>query len=253
MAGIAWTEWDTRNLGRAVGAAAAALVLTWLVTAATDEGGVPWGERVGRTLPLAPLCAALGASAALAPVRWRREGEALAALGRSRVEVAAGAVAGGALVALAAALAIGLVGRVDVSGFYPTATHASAWRWDGAAFVDGARGLRVAADGVPHVAPVEAGLLATGLPPHARAAAAATTALAGLALPLLLAHALLSRAPEDRFDRRDGLVALAAVLSIAGSVILFQAAAARQLPALSAAGPALALLALAAQRYRAFP
>ena len=253
MGVLAWTEWDTRNFGRAVGAAAGALVLAWLVTAATDEGGVPWGERIGRTLPLAPLCAAIGASAALAPVRWRREGEALAALGRSRVEIAAGAVAGGAAVALLAALLIGLLQRVDVAGFYPTATHASAWRWDGSGFVDGVHGLRVGADGAPRVAPVEGGLSMTTLPSHARAAAAVTTAIAGLALPLLLAHALLSGAPERRLNRRDLLVAAAAVASIAASVVLFQAAAARQLPALTAALPALALLALAAQRYRAAP
>ena len=253
MVVIAWTEWDTRNFGRAVGAAAAALVIAWLVTAATDEGGVPWGERAGRTLPLAPLCAAIGASAALAPVRWRREAGALAALGRSRVEVAAGAVAGGAAVAAAAALVIGLARHVDVAGFYPTATHGSAWRWDGSAFVDAVRGLRVAADGAPRQVPVVAGASMTSLPSHARAAAAVTTAIAGLALPLLLAHALLSGAPERRFDRRDAAVSAAAIASVAFSVVLFQAAAAHQLPAIAAAVPALALLALAVQRYRASP
>ncbi len=250
---IAWTAWDTQVFARAAAAAAATLVLAWLVTAATDEGGVPWGERVGRTLPLAPLCAALGVSAALAPVRWRGEAGALAALGRSRVQVAAGAVAGGALVALAAALFIGLVRRVDVAGFYPTATRASGWRWDGAAFVDALRGLRVDADGVPRRVPVEVGAVAASLPVHARAAAALTTALAGLALPLLLSHAMLSRPPETRWGRRDAWVATAALASVAASVVLFQSAAAHQLPALSATAPALALLALAVQRYRAAP
>jgi hypothetical protein len=248
-----WTEWDTRNFGRAVGAAAAALVIAWLVTAATDEGGVAWGERAGRTLPLAPLCAAIGASAALAPVRWRGEAGALAALGRSRLEVAAGAVAGGAAVAIAAALVIGLARHVNVAGFYPTATHPSAWRWDGSGFVDPVRGLRVAADGAPRQVPVEAGALAASLPAHARAAAAITTALAGLALPLLLAHTLLSGTPDRRFDRRDALVAAAAVAAMAASIVLFQAAATRQLPAIVAAVPALALLALAFQRYRVAP
>jgi hypothetical protein len=249
----AWTAWDTQVFGRAAGAAAATLVLAWLVTAATDEGGVPWGERVGRTLPLAPLCAALGVSAALAPVRWRGEAGALAALGRSRVQIAAGAVAGGALVALAAALCIGLSVRIDVTGFYPTATHASAWRWDGAAFVDAVRGLRVAADGLPVRVPVAQGAAVAALPAHARVAAALTTALAGLALPMLLAHALLSRPPDTRFDRRDGWLAATAIGSVAASVVLFQSAAAHQLPALSAAIPALALLAVAVQRYRAAP
>jgi hypothetical protein len=253
QAGNAWTAWDTQVFGRAAGAAAATLVLAWLVTAATDEGGVPWGERVGRTLPLAPLCAALGVSAALAPVRWRGEAGALAALGRSRAQIAAGAVAGGALVALAAALFIGLVRRVDVAGFYPTATHASAWRWDGAAFVDAVRGLQVAADGMPVRVPIAQGAAIASLPAYARSAAALTTALAGLALPMLLAHALLSKPPDRRFDRRDGWIAAAAIASVAASVVLFQSAAAHQLPAFSAAVPALALLALAVQRYRAAP
>jgi hypothetical protein len=251
----AWTAWDTQVFGRAAGAAAATLLLAWLVTAATDEGGVAWGERVGRTLPLAPLCAALGVSAALAPVRWRGEAGALAALGRSRAQVAAGAVAGGAVVAIVAALFIGLVRRVDVAGFYPTATHASGWRWDGAAFVDGVRGLKVAADGMPRRVPIEGGAALASLPAYARVAAALTTAIAGLALPLLLAHALLSRAPHDgrRWDRREAWVVASAVASIAASVVLFQSAAAHQLPALSAAAPALALLAFAVQRYRAAP
>ncbi len=56
-----------------------------------------------------------------------------------------------------------------------------------------------------------------------------------------------------RFDRRDGLVAASAIASVAASVVLFQAAAAHQLPALTAAAPALALLAYAFQRYRAAP
>jgi hypothetical protein len=247
------TRWDALVFGRAVGAAAGTLLLAWLVTAVTDEGGVPWGERLGRTLPLAPLCAALGTAAALAPVRWRGESGALASLGRSRAEIAAAAVLGGTLVACAAAVLTALVGRVDVSGFYPTATHASAWRWNGAAFVDGVRGLRVAADGMPARIDVEAGAVLASLPPHARGSAALTTAVAGLALPMLLAHAMLASVHGVRLDRAGSRIAGAAALSIAASVFLFQAAAARQLPALLAVLPALALLGLAAWRYRVAP
>jgi hypothetical protein len=251
------TSWDLFVFSRAAGAAAATLLLAWLVTAATDEGGVAWGERLGRTLPLSPICAALGMAASLAPVRWRGEAGALAGLGRSRVQIVAGAVGGGALVALAAALLIGLVPRVDVAGFYPTATHASAWHWSGdssgAAFEDTIHGMRVAADGMPARLLVEPGWSVASLPLHARAAAALTTAIAGLALPLLLAHALLSRSPDRRFDRTDAWIGAAAVVSLAASVVLFQAAAAHQVPAVSATGPAVALLALAVQRYRSAP
>lgn len=251
--GKRWSSWDVRLFWRAAGSALSALALAWLVTAATDEGGVSWGERAGRTLPIAPLCAAVGAATALAPARWRGEALALACLGRSKLQVVLAAVAGGAAIALAAALAIGVVRAVDVAGFYPTATHGSAWRWTGDAFVDVAHGLRVAADGAPRRAPVEPSAVLATLPRFARGAAALTTALAGIALPLLLAHSLLAKAPGSAFERRDAWPAAWAAASMAGSVVLFQAAAAHRAPALVAALPALALLAGAARRYRAAP
>jgi hypothetical protein len=250
---IRWTSWDFRIFWRAAGSALATLVLAWLVTAATDEGGVPWGERTGRTLPLAPLCAAAGAAIALAPARWRGEVGALAGLGRSRIEVAIAAVAGGATIALAAALLLGIVRAVDIAGFYPTATHGSAWHWRGDAFVDAVHGLRVAADGAPRHVPVEPAAVLATLPSHARGAAAWTTAIAGLALPLLLSHALLAKGPETPFERRDAWPAAWAGASLAVSLVLFQAAAAHRAPAMAATLPALALLVVAVQRYRAAP
>jgi hypothetical protein len=248
-----WTAWDARLFARAAASALAALLLAWLVTAATDEGGVPWGERAGRTLPLAPLCAAFGVAIALAPARWRGELAALAGLGRSRIEVSLAAIAGGAAVALCAGLLLALPRAVDVGGFYPTATHGSSWAWTGNAFVDAAHGLRVAADGAPRRVAIEPAAVLAALPPHARGAAALTTALAGLALSLLMAHGLLAKAPEVPFARRDAWPIAWAAASLAASVVLFQAAAAHRAPAMAAALPALALLAAAAQRYRASP
>ncbi|MDP9150349.1 MAG: hypothetical protein M3O36_10470, partial [Myxococcota bacterium] len=70
------TSWDARLFARSAVAAALAFLVTWLVTAATDEGGVSWAERAGRAAPLAPVCAAAGVWLVLAPVRSR--GEALA-------------------------------------------------------------------------------------------------------------------------------------------------------------------------------
>ncbi len=251
---IGWTTWDLRAFGRAAGVALLTLALAWLVTAATDEGGVSWGERAGRTLPLTPLCAAVGAWVALAPARSRGEARALAALGRSRVGVGGAAVAGAAAVALAAAMLLGIVRSVDLTGFYPAATHASAWRFDAGAFVDAARGLRVAADGTPeHVAALAGAAVASGLPRFARLAAATTTALAGVALPLLLAHAVLGRAQDARFDRSEARIAAGAAVAVAASIVLFQAAAARVLPSMLAPVPALALLAFAVGRYRVSP
>jgi hypothetical protein len=239
----AFTRWDVRQLVRAALATALTLALAWLVTAATDEGGVSWGERAGRTLPLTPLCATAGAWVALAPALARGEALALAALGRSRAQIAAAAVAGGALVAVVAAVVLGLARAVDVSGFFPTATHASAWTWTGTAFVDPLHGLRVAADGAPVRVAADAGKVFAGIPPYGRAAAAAVTAVAGLALPILLAHALLERS-------RVLPVVLAAGATVAASVFFFQAAAAGHLPAAVATLPALLLLAFAVRRYR---
>jgi hypothetical protein len=238
----AWTRWDGRQLARAATAAALTFAVAWLVTAATDEGGVAAGERAGRTLPLTPFCAAIGAWVALAPVVARGEALALEALGRSRPQIAASAVLGGALVALTAALGLGLVRAVDVRGFFPTATHGSVWTWTGTAFTDAVHGLRVGVDGAPVRIPAEPGRTLVGIPRYGRAAASAATFLAGLALPLLLAHALLERA------RALPLVLLVGTV-IAASVVAFQAAAAGHIPAALAALPSLALLALAVWRY----
>jgi hypothetical protein len=243
LPGLAWTPWDRRQLFRAALATLVTLGLAWLVTGATDEGGVSWGERAGRTLPLTPLCATVGAWVALAPALARGEALALEALGRTRAQIAAGAVAGGAAMALLAAAGLGLAG-VGVAGFFPTATHASAWTWTGAAFVDPLHGLRVGVDGAPVRVAAEAGRALGPIPAYGRATAAAVTAMAGLALPLLLARALLER------SRALPLV-VAAGLAVGASVLLFQAAAAGHVPAVLGGLPTLALLGFAVRRYRA--
>jgi hypothetical protein len=251
------TRWDARVLARAAVIAALALAIAWLLTAATDEGGVSWSERAGRTLPLTPACAAVGAWAALAPVRARGEALALEALGRSRAQVAAAAVGGAALVAVLAAAAIGAGRAVDVAGFFPSATHPTAWRWQDGAFVDRVDGLSVSIDGVPSRGPTQPGASLEGTPPMGRAAAALATAAAGLALPLLIAHQLLARAApgrprgaERRLLREDAVALGASGAAIAASIVLFQMAAAHLAPALLASGPPAALLAFAAWRYR---
>lgn len=243
VAPLPWTPWDSRQLGRAAVVSALALGVAWLVTAATDEGGVAWGARAGRTLPLTPLCAAVGVWIVLAPVRSRGEAVALQAMGRSPAQIVAASVAGGALVALAAAVLLGTVGAVDVTGFFPTATRATAWTWAGGAFVERAQGLRVTLDGVPAWTAPDASTAVGGLPAHARVAAAVETGAAGVALPLLLAYALLARV-------RRGPLVVAAGAAVAASVFLFQAAAARQAPAILAALPPVGLLAYAVRRYR---
>jgi hypothetical protein len=244
-------------LVRAAVAALVSLGLAWLITAATDEGGVSWGERITRTLPLTPACGAIGSWIALGPVCARGEALALAALGRSEAQVVAAPVAGGAVVAWAAALATGVAPAIDIGAFFPRAQHASAWVWCEGAFIDRARGVLIGADGAPvHLAPEAAGVLAV-FPNHGRAAAAIAIALAGLALPLLLARAVLARASKPRRGagdarrvREDAAAVLASGAAVAASVVLFHASAARSVPALLGALPPLALLAFALSRYR---
>jgi hypothetical protein len=189
----------------------------------------------------------------------------MAALGRSRLQVAAAAVAGAALVCAVAAVALVVTSRLDASGFFPTAQRANTWRWAGEAFVDPARGIVVGEDGAPQK-PAPPGAAAdpdhgadgaqpwaSSIPPHGRGAAALALCVAGLAVPLLLAHAMLQRPADRRFGRADGRALGAAIGAVAGSVVLFQAAAVREVPAVLGALPPAALLAFAVQRYRANP
>ena len=237
------------------------MALAWLVTAATDEGGVSWGERAGRALPLTPGCAAVGTWAALAPALARGEKRALEALGRSPARTGLAAAIGASAVALVAALAVAGLQGVDVAGFYPTAARARAWHWDGQGFVDEVRGIAVDAEGTPHRASPAPGApsgigAVTLLPPHARAAAALALAAAGMAFPLLVARAMLrSRFPSRRALRPPGASrlpadTLVASAVVAASLVLFQAAAARRSPALLAAAPPVLLVAFALHRYR---
>jgi hypothetical protein len=246
------TRWDVLVLVRAVAIASVALGIAWLVTAVTDEGGLSWGERAGRALPITPLCSAVGVWGALAPVRARGEALALGAIGRSPGQLVAAAVAGGALVALMAALAVGTLRSVEVAGFFPTAAHANAWRWRDDGFDNAVQGLRVATDGAPTrlAGPRESSLGLTAIPLHGRAAAAATTALSGAALSMLVAHALLGVGARAA-RRASWVVLLTAAAAAVTNVVLFQAAAVRHVPALMGALPWLVVVLFAHRLYRA--
>jgi hypothetical protein len=257
------TAWDSRILTRAAVSAALAFALVVLVTAFTDEGGVPWGERLGRSIPVAPACAAIGTWSALASARARGEVLALASLGRSRVELAAAAAAGGALVAAAAAVAIAAT-PVDARVFFPRATPTPAWSWQTGAFVDRGQGLKVGADGAPvWIERDDAQPAPAAIPRHGRAAAALATATAGLSFPLLVGHGLLARrtrSPGRTRRVRDGesppgpwTAWLACGAAMATCIVLFQAAAVRAAPAMLGVLPPGALLVFAARRYLLFP
>jgi hypothetical protein len=244
-AGTSLTAWDARTFARGVAIALATLGIAFVVTAASDEGGIAWGERAGRALPIAPVCAAVGAWLALAPGRARGEDVALAALGRSPWQRHMAAIAGGAAVAALAALVIAAVPRVDVRGFYPRAEQAIVWRPVADGFVSGDGRWQVTAAGVPERSGSPAASDPSSLPRGARAAAALATMLAGLALPMLTAGIE---------SRRRAAAALAAVVgSGVLTVLAFQAAAAARAPALIAPLVPLLLLAAVATGYRASP
>jgi hypothetical protein len=163
-------------------------------------------------------------------------------------------VAGAALVAVLVACAIGTSRVLDVTGFYPLVTHPSAWRWADGNFVDEGRGLRVLADGaLEGIDAVRRVTEASPVPRHGRAAAALAMACAGLALPMMVSQTLLGGEGPRRGFRAPprAWIAAGCAAAVVGSVLLFQAAAARRVPAVTGALPPLVLLVFAARRYRA--
>jgi hypothetical protein len=245
------TEWDLKAFSRALGAALVGLAVVWLVTAASDEGQLTAGARAGRTLPLAPLCSAVGAALALGTSRVREETLALEALGRSPAENARAAALGAALPSILLGLAILASTQVDVSAFYPRAPRGDVFVREERAFVSPALGVRVTdEDGAPAIlarkdTPDE------GLPRGARTSAAATTAVAGLALALLAARAALRASLQAKRDRRRrrGVAIAAASGCVLATLVLFQASAAHVAPAALAIVPSSALLVLVALGY----
>ncbi len=239
--------WDLRHAGRAAGIALVTFLLVVVATALTDEGGVAWSVRLGRALPVVPLCAALGTYVATARRRTRSEMLGLAGLGRSPQANAFGATLGGALVAWGAAAMLFLAPSIDVGGFYPSVVRAAEIRFDasdGGSFVLPRRGVRVLGDGAlaPWAAP---GPLAPedggGIPSGGRAAAALVTLFAGTALALVASTL-------RQGSRRRIVLSAAVVLPL--TVLFFHAAAAHRASPYLAGLPPLALLVHAALRYR---
>lgn len=247
------TAWDLRTFLRALGATLIGVVVVWLVTAASDEGQLTIGVRAGRTLPIAPLCSAIGAALALGTARVRDETRALEALGRSPGQTAFAAAAGAALPSILVAVAIAATSSIDVAGFYPRAPRADTFVYEDGAFASPTLGVRIAADGEPRAIAAVGAAPDEGLPRHARAVAAAATAMAGLALSLVAARAILRVSLSRRGSlRRRRLVAAAQVFAcVLLTLVAFQAAAARVAPASLAMLPPAVLLAIALLHYRA--
>lgn len=247
------TAWDRRVFLRALGGAVLGLVVVWLVTAASDEGQLTVGARAGRTLPLAPLCSAVGAALALGTARVRDEVRAFEAIGRAPAQIALAGALGAAAPTLAIALAIASVPRVDVGAFYPRAPRGDTFLWRDGAFVSSSLGVRVEPSGETTAFDGSVGDEADAdLPRGARPSAALATGIAGLALALVAARGVLRTSFLD--DKRRRAVRSASIVAglvcAVATLVAFQAAGARSMPAFAAAVPPSLLLVLALVRDR---
>lgn len=255
MASVTVTRWDWRSAARALGATVLALIVVVLITAATDEGQISVAARIARTLPLAPLCTAVGAALALGTSRARSEVRALEALGRSPAESARYAAMGAAVPSIVMAIAIAVAGSVDVGGFYPRAPRGESFvreppsAGNQGAFVSSGLGVRVSDDGDARPLDDKSMNLDVGdegLPRAARGSAATTTALAGIALALVASRAVVRPSLSDRRTRRR--LRIRAAIGVLGcalfTLVAFQAAAAHMAPAMLAVVPPVILLVL---------
>jgi hypothetical protein len=237
---------DWRNAGRALGLAALVFAVALAISAASDEGGVRFATRLGRALPLAPICGAIAAWLTLASERAKIEALALESIGRAPAFNNAGAVFGGALFALAAASLVAFSSHIDVEAIFPSFSSAPKIEWNGDAFVDSSRGVSFAANGEIQTLPdaikneKDHAPIATA-PAHERGGASVALAFAAIAFPLLAAAAI----------RR---VSAATVVAVAASAFLtflaFDAVASSRAPASVLALPQAALLFLAILEYR---
>lgn len=246
------TPWDIRASLRALGATVLGLIVVWLVTAASDEGQLTVGARASRTLPLAPLCSAVGAALALGTARVRQESGAFEALGRSPSETGRAAAFGAALPSILVAIAIAAVPGADIDAFYPRAVHGDSFTYTEEGFVSSSLGVRIDADGEAQAIEEPTSSAIDELPRGARAAAAVATACAGLALSFVVARAALRRSLlDERGVRRLRMLAAVEAFGCALlTLIAFQSAAVGLSPPMLAIVPPLVLLIVTLVRSR---
>ena len=244
------TPWHVRIMLRAFAGACLALVLAWLVSAATDEGQLAFGVRVGRTLPLAPLCSAVGVALTIAGARAREEFAALEASGAPSTRSALWAVAGATLPTMVVALVLGVTTVIDVRPFYPQPVIAETFQ----ATLEGgfeSRSLGIAVDASGGMEPLtEPQRPREPLPRLAREAAGLTTAAAGLAFSLSVALSSIRRTPmdESKERRRRGRAFIEGILVAALTLVAFQWSSVRETSPMMATVPSVTLLALSIAR-----
>jgi hypothetical protein len=231
------TAWDVRAALSTVALGMLVFGIACAVTGATDEGSVTWATRALRTVPVVPACG--GVVTLLVVRRAQRRGELLAleSVGCSPARAALFAALGAAMLSFVAAACV--LARGDAaSGFYPRATESSTIRVVPDGFVDDARGIHISPTGELKPEPKTHPVLSKIDEGWRGITAAIVLAAFGLALALVAAR---STPPK--------VIAWVA-LACMGSIALLQAAAAGRVPALVACLPAIALLIVAAVRYR---
>jgi hypothetical protein len=207
-----------------------------LITAVSDEGGVAWGERLSRTLPVVPLCATVPVAWSVFGARPRSEARALALLGRSPAGSAAAAALGGVSGGLAAGIVVLVLPGVSVHAFLPTVHTTAPFTFTSSAFRYADGGWSVMRDGsIALAAP------AASMPGGAASFAegAARWAAASVVLVGTLAFVATVVAARPGRLRRSGLLLL---VTSAASVLVLQGAALGRVPLWAAPGPASLLL-----------
>jgi hypothetical protein len=247
--------WDIRVARTAAFAVLLAFAFALLVTAATDEGGVAWAVRIARSLGALPACAGFAAWIGLRNRRGRGELRALATLGHGATRAGLPAVAGACLVATVLTAAVTAAPSFDVDTFFPVMAHGQApphahVEWQGSAFVDTERGVRILPNGSIERTTAPGSGSDAGAAKPGRAGARATIAIVSLLMSASLALFFARAGVRDRaaVRRRD----LAAMATAAGAtIVLFHFAAIGRAPLAASVFPAIALSAFAVRRYRA--
>lgn len=150
-----FNAFDRRLLATSLLLSMASMAACVFITAATDEGAIPWLVRLGRTLPLVPFAAGVGSYFALRTSQRKGELLLLGTLGQRPSRIALGGLVGGLLLGAALALVTGFVTAMPLDGFFPELHQGARFAFEGGAFRDLQSQTRYFGDGHFEVAVTE--------------------------------------------------------------------------------------------------
>ena len=226
------TAYDSLLARRAAALGMALGALVFLAMLGTDDAASTHAGRLGRLAGLSSLAGGGGAFLALAQARARGEVRAFSAIGSTPARAALGAVIGGAVVGLIGA-ALALFPGVDLTPLFPHALPLDGgWVHEHGAWLDRARGIRIARDGAVSWSEVAGARDGVTLAQAPVAATIAALAIGAVALPLWAT----ARGPAPRRVLVSFVVASAAVF-------VFHLVAAHRVGAMTLVLPPLLLLA----------